>query len=248
MRERVNDYNQQEGRLKGYDCRICKNKGHIAVIEDGYEVLQECKCQEVRRMMKNIRRSGLAPLLDAYTFDAYKTDTPLRAKIKESAQANACSGDGWFYIGGQVGFGKTHICTAIVGEMLKRGVPCRYMLWRDVMSDLYVSRFDDEYYETIMRRYKFADVLYIDDLYKGVQSAKGVEREIMERNATYEIINHRYMGGLKTIISSEYTIRELMMIDQSVASRIYERTKGSAWEITQGIKNNARLQEKVKGA
>ena len=35
------------------------------------------------------------------------------------------------FIGGQVGAGKTHLCTAMVGEFLKRGISAKYMLWRD---------------------------------------------------------------------------------------------------------------------
>lgn len=248
LEEKARAYNAKRGKLTGYDCPKCLNKGLIAVVEDGEERMQKCGCAEIRRTMKAIDDSGLAPLLQGYTFDRYKANTPLRIQIKRSAEQNAKSDSAWFFIGGQVGFGKTHICTAIVGEMLRRGIPCKYMLWRDVMSELYGARFDDDYYAAVVGRFKRAAVLYIDDLYKGMKSARGGERETMERNATYEILNHRYINGLKTILSSEYTVDELMEMDQAVGSRIYERTRGSAWGITKDIAKNARLNAKVKEA
>lgn len=246
LEEKARAYNAKPGKLKGYDCQKCLNKGLISVVEDGEERMQKCGCAEIRRTLKAIADSGIAPLLQGYTFDRYKANTPLRMQIKRSAEQNAKSDSAWFFIGGQVGFGKTHICTAIVGEILKRGIPCKYMLWRDVMSDLYGKRFDDDYYAMIVGRFKSAEVLYIDDLYKGMKSVRGGERETMERNATYEILNHRYINGFKTIISSEYTVDELMEMDQAVGSRIYERTRGTAWGITKDIAKNARLDARLK--
>lgn len=244
--EKARAYNAKHGRLKGYDCPKCLNKGYIAIVVDGEELMQKCDCDEIRKTMKAIADSGISPLLDGYTFDRYQANTPLRIQIKKSAKKNAESDNAWFFIGGQIGFGKTHICTAIVGEMLNRGIPCKYMLWRDVMSELYSARFDDDYYQLTLDRLKRSKVLYIDDLYKGMKSARGAERETMERNATYEIINYRYINDLKTIVSSEYTVEELMGIDQAVGSRIYERTRGSAWGITKDIAKNARLDARLK--
>lgn len=239
--QRVESYNAKEGKLTGYDCPKCRNKGLIAVLEDGEEKLVRCDCIDIRQTMKNITRSGLARLLGKYTFARYKTDTQQRATIKRTAERFVEeTGNDWFFIGGQIGSGKTHICTAIVGKLLQSGVPCRYMLWRDVMSELYLSRFDEDYYEKEMRKWKHAPVLYIDDLYKGSRSGAGSERETMERNATYEIVNHRYVNGMKTLLSSEYGIEELSRIDEAVGSRIYERSKRYSITVQRNQANNAR--------
>ncbi|MFR5069708.1 MAG: hypothetical protein ACLTE2_07870 [Eubacteriales bacterium] len=41
----------------------------------------------------------------------------------------------------------------------------------------------------------------------------------------FEILNHRYNQSKITIISSEMTIRELIVCDEAVGSRIFQRTK-----------------------
>lgn len=75
--------------------------------------------------MKNIERSGLSALLGNYTFARYRTNTEQRATIKRTAERFVEeTGNDWFFIGGQIGSGKTHICTAIVGKLLQSGVPC----------------------------------------------------------------------------------------------------------------------------
>lgn len=240
-KQKVDSYNAKEGKLTGYDCPKCKNKGLIAVLEDGEEKMHRCSCMNVRQTLANIKKSGLSSLLGMYTFERYRTDTEHRKTIKQTAQRFVAeNGNDWFFIGGQIGGGKTHICTAIIGKMLQNGVPCKYMLWRDVMSELYLSRFDEDYYEKEMRRWKNVPVLYIDDLYKGSRTGKGSEREVLERNATYEIINHRYVNNMKTVFSSEYGLEELSRFDEAVASRIYERSKRYSIFIKKNPTNNAR--------
>ena len=75
--------------------------------------------------------------LSAYTFDSYRADEVWQKPIWDGAHAYLDDYTGkWWYIGGQVGAGKTHICTAITGEMLRRGMEVRYMLWRDEATAL----------------------------------------------------------------------------------------------------------------
>ena len=46
--ERMVLYNSREGNLTGYDCPICRNKGYIFFMKDGYEYTRECACMEKR--------------------------------------------------------------------------------------------------------------------------------------------------------------------------------------------------------
>ena len=46
--ERMALYNSREGNLTGYDCPICRNKGYIFFMKDGYEYTRECACMEKR--------------------------------------------------------------------------------------------------------------------------------------------------------------------------------------------------------
>ncbi len=59
----------------------------------------------------------LQNLLNIYTFNRFQTDTPLQKLIKSTANKYLDDrSSSWFFIGGQSGAGKSHICTAIAGE------------------------------------------------------------------------------------------------------------------------------------
>ena len=75
-------------------------------------------------------------------------------------------------------------------------------------------------YKKAMNRLRNAPVLYIDDLFKGSVSEGDV-------NLAFSILNDRYNStGKKTIISTELTIDEITEIDDAIAGRIRERSRG----------------------
>lgn len=215
--------NDIEGNLKGYDCDKCRNKGVIYYEKNGYEYFRECECMKVRQSVSKIERSGLKSILGKYTFDNYETSEPFQQHIKAKASNFLLDSKGnWFYIGGQVGCGKTHICTAIVGEMLNQGRAARYMQWRDDIVKIKSNANTDEY-SKLVEPYKNSEVLYVDDLFK---TEKGKSPTAADVNVAFEILNHRYINQeLITIISSEKTIEEMLNIDEAVGSRIYEMSK-----------------------
>ena len=79
---------------------------------------------------------------------------------------------------------------------------------------------DFDRYEDMMNRLKRAPVLYIDDFLKGGTTEADIK-------IAYELLNARYNNErLRTVISSEYGIGEIMQIDEALGGRIYERAKG----------------------
>ena len=236
-------YNQEEGTMTGHDCRMCKNKGYIMVIVDGYQALRPCECMKVRKSMSIIKNSGLSNLLEEYSFDKFIAIAPWQQFMKESAQRFIDDPVGnWFFAGGQVGSGKSHICTAIVSEMMKRGSEALYMRWRDDSVSLKRSIASDgkEYTEEI-ERYKRVKVLYIDDFFK---TERGKPPTAADINLAFELLNHRYINKeLVTIISSERFIDDLLSIDEAIGSRIYQRSRKYCIEITNDKSKNIRLKE-----
>lgn len=231
-RRKAESVNATFGKLDkqdGYNCPLCKNKGYImrAVEEDNawHMVASDCKCKKIRLSIQRMRRSGLQNMIHDYTFDSFQAGEPWQQKLKSAAIDYVKSQEGWFFIGGQSGSGKTHICTAICRELLLAEKEVLYMLWRDEIVRLKSLVTDTEPYETEIRRYKTVDVLYIDDLFK---SGKGAG-ETMQRptaadiNIAFEILNFRYNSRLLTVISSECTISDLLEIDEATAGRILER-------------------------
>lgn len=227
--------NKTPGNLGGLDCPVCLNRGYVAEVRDGYLVTVDCECMVKRRCLRYIERSGMKALLDRYTLERFQTPAPWQDWMKRTAMAYLEDWrEKWFAALGAVGAGKTHICTAICGELLNAGQEVRYMLWRDESVLLKGLVNDPEEYERRIRVLKTTPVLYIDDLFK---TRKGEEIRAADVNLAFEILNARYCAPkLSTILSSEKTLDELMAIDEAIGSRIYEKSKGYCLQLT-GDKN-----------
>ena len=233
---KVNGLNETEGNRHledGYNCKICKNKGFIFKVVDGEngrfrQVCSPCKCDEIRRSIMRMKRSGLKDIIKDYTFDKFEDVEPWQKAIKTAAVEYAKNPEGWFFLGGQSGSGKTHLCTAICREFLLAGKRVVYMLWRDDIVKIKGAITDGDEYGNLIDRFKKADVLYIDDLFKTGKAADNTVQKPTgaDINVAFEIINYRYNNpALLTIISSELSEDELLDIDEAIGGRIYERAK-----------------------
>lgn len=207
-----------------FHCPKCGDEGYVEVSECGHVWMRECECMAVRRSLKKAKQSGLIHLLRHCTLDNFDTSYPWQKKARDMAKGYVVDHDGkWFFMGGQVGGGKTHLCTGIVGEFLKMGMECRYMLWRDEAVKLKAMVTNDERYEKSMGELKRVKVLYIDDFFK---TEKGKAPTAGDVNIAFELLNFRYVNkDMITIVSSERDISEILKIDEAVGSRIYERAK-----------------------
>lgn len=195
-----------------------------------------------------MRQSGLSEALDTQTFETFVTRTETQKKIKEAGlkyldNLFAVKNNPrrpWFYVGGNPGSGKTHICTAICGEILKRNIGVRYMQWLDVSRRL-KANVNDEDFEDEVADYINVSVLYIDDLLKQKYSPNPVFSEA-DIKIAFTILNARYIQNKPTIISSEWDlINQLLPADEGVFSRVYERSKGHWLTIERTPENNFRL-------
>lgn len=249
----VNDLNKlvgNENEKDGYNCNICKNKAWVVKLVEypngtfGKEY-GDCKCAETRRSIMRMKRSGLKDIIKDYTFDKFEATEPWQKTIKSAATDYAKDREGWFYLGGQSGCGKTHLCTAICREFLLEGKQVIYMLWRDDIVKL-KSLVNEPEYGSLIEKYKKAEVLYIDDLFKigKDQYGKDVRPTSADVNIAFEILNYRYCNPeLLTIISSELNEDELVDIDEAVGGRIFEKSK--TFSIAKNRDRNYRIRRAV---
>lgn len=234
---KVDGLNNTEGNrhlTDGYNCKLCKNKGYIVkLIERPNGTFEQehsfCKCEDIRRSIVRMKKSGLKDIIKDYTFDKYEVTEPWQEAIKSAAVEYAKNPVGWFFLGGQSGAGKTHLCTAICREFLLGGRKVVYMLWRDDISKLKsLAKENPEEREAMIEKFKKAEVLYIDDLFKMGKATDNAKQmpTAADINAAFEIINYRYNNpNLLTIVSSECSEDELLDIDEAVGGRIFERAK-----------------------
>lgn len=163
----------------------------------------------------------MVDMLERYTFENYQTPDEKRAHVKRKAESFVKEDKGWFYIAGRSGSGKSHICTAICSAFIYQGKETYYMSWRDESTELKANVNVTDVYEPKMKKLKTVPVLYIDDFFKGGNPSEADVR------LAFEMLNARYNNSsLRTLISSEKDIREIISIDEALGGRIYERSKG----------------------
>ena len=208
---------------------------------NGYEYMKYCVCAEKRIAMQRIKNSGLAEILEKSTFDSFQTPEEWQKRLKQKALQFLEEKGKWFFVGGQVGCGKTHICTAICAEFIKRGISVQYIIWVNEIVKLKANKMDDEAYQKLISPLLTAPVLYIDDLFKTEKGKRPSEADI---RTAFEIINYRYVNSkLITIFSTEKTVDDLIEIDEAVGSRIHEKTKGYRNVILEEENRNWRLKK-----
>lgn len=249
----VDRFNTSIGHLNdedGYDCKLCLNRGYTAILREGMAgVLSEawvpCRCQEIRKSIMRMRRSGLEASIRDYTLDKFEVKADWQREMVRAARdflENGVPEGRWFFMCGQPGCGKTHICTAIARKLLYDR-PVYYMVWPTESKRLKAIVNEADEYAQAMRKLESIDVLYIDDLFKPVKNDEG---KIMPPNGpdmrlAFEILNYRYINRLVTIISTEWYLDELLDFDEATASRIAERSAGYKLMIARDKARNYRI-------
>ena len=239
--------NGSEAESPTYKCEECHDTGWLSIeSEDGIKYVAKCKCRLAREAEERMKASGLADSLESQTFESFMTSSMLQEKIRNIAMdyvqavLNGSERKPWFYIGGNPGSGKTHICTAICGELLKKNIGVKYMQWLNESRRL-KSAVNDEDFDDYVREYIDVSVLYIDDLLKQkyMDRPNFTEADI---KIAFTILNARYLMNKPTIISSEWNlVDQLLDADEGVFSRVYERCKGFTVNIERRRENNFRL-------
>lgn len=219
-------FNNQVGTLTGYDCPICKNKGEIMVVKDGIKYYPECSCMAVRRSIEKMRSSGLGDLLNAKKFSNYIAVEEWQKDIVAKAKRFIGSNSNGFLFCGQSGIGKTHICTAISRALLRKGIPLKYMQWIDESKKIKQSIKDEVKYAELVDELKTVQALYIDDFFKVSKRTQPSDADI---SLAIEIINARYNLSQTsknkryvTIISTEWTVKQLNDFDNALCGRLCE--------------------------
>lgn len=236
---KIRRYNLQSGNLTGYDCPICRNKGQIMdILEDGSLVIRLCSCRSKRSIIQKANQSNLGDLLKKRFSNFQAEEEWQKSMVKIAKGFVADGGKGWLAMLGQTGCGKTHLCSAVANQLLGNGRQVLYMLWTTEIRQLKRLATDPQY-DRIFDQFRTAEVLYIDDLFKGKVTDADVQ-------ACYDLLNFRYNDAkLTTILSSELSLKEIGQIDGAIAGRIRERCgknfvtvapdPGKNWRLKDGL-------------
>lgn len=258
-RQAAESFNTARGELHakdGYDCPVCLNKGwimdyHFADVGYWSTYVRYCACTSHRKSLQDKKRSGLNAS-GKYTFSNYRDKEQWQKDIKAAAMSflEELEAGAWFFIGGQSGAGKTHICTAIADACIDQGRKAKYMIWGEDfkrVKGLIVS--DPAKYQIEMQKLISVPVLLIDDLFKGGKDEKGNFRPPSEADikGAFDIINARYNNPDSiTIISSERMLADICDLDTAIGGRIAERARDYIINLPPNPKLNYRINKTVK--
>ena len=222
-----------------YDCNICEDRGYIFKIQDGYEVAVPCSCLEKRQSIEKLTLSGLTEVFRQKTINSFNADKEWQIKAKNEVLryindflkkgTNAS-----LILCGNPGSGKTHLGIGTMLELINNNVGCVYKEYLTMVANLKQVGMNEEEYIREMEKYINPPVLFLDDFLKGEVTSADLKH-------IYKVINTRYLKGKPMIISTEKSIKEILMFDEAVGSRIVEMCQNNIITFPRGIENNYRL-------
>lgn len=188
-----------------YKCPKCKDTYFISV-KTGDPIYSEqdipCECRQRKILQNRFKMSGLTEIMKDKTFDNF-TPRPLQKKMYETAKEYA---ENYFNIKnnrsngmaliGQVGNGKTHMMAAVANYLINKGVSVLFVYTPELIEELRQAQFtSDEELNNRINLVKNTEVVIFDDIAR--------EKITEFARVQYDrIINHRYINGLPTLITS----------------------------------------------
>lgn len=145
-------------------------------------------------------------------------------KAFRAAQSFAEKPSGWIVFTGSYGCGKTHLAAAIANFRAGVGREPVFVVIPDLLDHLR-STFgpnSNVTYDELFEEVRSAQMLVLDDM--GTQSATPWAREKL-----YQILNHRYVASLPTVITTANSIDE---VDPRIRSRMLDTRRCAIYAIT----------------
>ena len=173
-------------------------------------------------------------LQKAMTFASFKRRPNLSPEQQQNLEAAlnlalrfAKSPEGWLVLMGETGCGKTHLAAAIVNHHYQARKPALFVVVPDFLDHLR-SAFNPESkvsYDQLFERVKTAPLLFLDDF--GEQTTTPWAREKL-----YQVINYRYNARLATVITTRYSLEEILeQVEVSISSRLVDHKISTPFNI-----------------
>ncbi len=201
-------------------CPRCRGAGYLrANVPFGHPNFGKplaCECKEAEKKEK--RRQQLRDMsnMDAFrncNFRSFNPHTPGTQEAFQAAFEFAQSPDGWLFLVGPNGCGKTHLAAAIANQSLDEGAVVLFAVVPDLLDHLRAAFAPNatEVYDQLFAKMREAELLILDDL--GAQQSSSWANEKL-----FQLLNYRYNMGMPTVITANP--KGLQGVDERIRSRL----------------------------
>lgn len=190
--------------LAAYTCDQCHDAGWFTydcdIHDHNFGKLHRCPCQQssdVAQKCATLRANSGLNAVSTQTFVTFDPDHAGTRSAYRAARAFANQPEGFLYLYGSYGSGKTHLAMAIGNALIDAAMSIYFAVVPDLLDKLQVAQFDGygAGYERLTRQLRTVDVLILDDL----GAEKTTEWRTMQ---LYLLVNERYQLNRPTIITS----------------------------------------------
>ncbi len=201
-------------------CQICGGAGFLRVDVPlghpsfGKTIVCACRKRELeRRRREELWRISRLEAFSEMTFEAFNHAWPGTQEAYEVARVYAEEMiPPWLLFSGKCGCGKTHLAAAIANARFVQGDLVLFTVVPQLLDHLRATFApnSESTYDTLFEKVREAGLLILDDL--GAEYSTPWAQEKL-----FQIINHRYMHSLPTVIT---TNQPLGMMDDRIRSRL----------------------------
>lgn len=223
-----------------YDCPACFNRGFFFAEKDGFLTTVDCDCKLIRKNWEAIRRSGMEMLMQQHSFENFHRDAPWQRTMAEGAMRYASEPVGWLLLCGQSGGGKTHLASAVCRHLAARHKQVQFMGWVEEAAALKALATEYEPRQSRLDKFKKAEVLFVDDVFKcgNMQHPKITDADL---RLAHELLEYRSIRALPTILTTELTPDRLEQLDGALFGRLVENCAGQILTVPYDQRRNYRL-------
>lgn len=200
-------------------------RGEAPVGDPNFGKIQSCTCRQAQVSQQIYRRLYSLSNLDELrhlTFDNFQPRGLIGVRDYQAdsielaynqAQQFAQTMQGWLFLEGPYGSGKTHLAAAIANFVVGLGVPTLFLTVPDLLDTLRFSFDDPEAsFEQRFEEIRHASLLVLDDF--GTQNATAWAQEKL-----FQIINYRYINRLPMVVTTNLALEE---IEGRIRSRLLD--------------------------
>ncbi len=213
-------------------CPKCHGTGWILKEEKGRVIAVRCNHLEEERSASLLESSGIPQKYRQCNFENFlvssQNQSQVMAKkiVKNYAEKFPAVNEG-LLIMGPAGVGKTHLASALCLELIKKGITCKFVDFRELLHNFWDLQEVPEEREAMFQTLVQVPLLVLDDF--GSRRMNQWEEDFI-----YRLINKRYEEEMPLVLTTSF-MDEPVGKEESLEERIGYRLRSRLYEMCRTI-------------